>query len=368
MPPSAPGRPKRESFERQREVSPTSAPGLPKRESFERRREGSPTGGPRVLIVKTSSMGDVVHALPLASDIRRRHPEATIDWLVEEGFAAIPRLHAAIDRVITVALRRWRKSPLSPRTWRELRHARAALHERRYDAILDCQGLLKSAWMARWARGPRWGPDRASAREVLASLLYTYTVTMPRGQHAIARNRALGAAALATDAGSPPDFGLALPPVFAGGLAAVVAPPYAVLLTNASRASKLWPDDRWQAVAAALHARGLTLWLFAGSAQEEEATRRRAAGMAGSQVAPRCGLDAVAAALAGARLVIGLDTGLSHLAAALGSPTLGIFCDYDPALVGITGGAPCASLGGVEAVPPAAEAVAAIDRLLAASA
>jgi len=364
---SAPGRPKRESFERQREGSPASAPGRPKRESFARRREDGPTGGPRVLIVKTSSMGDVVHALPLASDIRRRHPQATIDWLIEESFAAIPRLHAAIDRVITVALRRWRRSPLSPRTWSELRAARAALRERRYDAILDCQGLLKSAWMARWAHGPRWGPDRASARELLASLLYTHTVAMPRGQHAIARNRALGAAALATDTGLPPDFALAAPPLPLDGPAAVV-PPYAVLLTNASRASKLWPDERWQAVAAHLHGRGLKLLLFAGSAQEEAATRRRAAGMAGSQVAPRCGLDAVAKVLAGARLVVGLDTGLSHLAAALGSPTLGIFCDYDPALVGITGGAPCASLGGVEVVPSAAEAVAAIDRLLAASA
>jgi len=338
------------------------------RESLEQKRDAWSTGGPRVLIVKTSSMGDVVHALPLASDIRRRHPQATIDWLVEEGFAAIPRLHPAIDRVIPVALRRWRKSPLSPRTWRELGRARAALRLRRYDAILDCQGLLKSAWMARWARGPRWGPDRASARELLASLLYTHTVAMPRGQHAIARNRELGAAALATDAASPPDFGLAAPRPESGENVATVATPYAVLLTNASRASKLWPDDRWLAVAAHLQTRGLGLLLFAGSTQEEAVTRHRAAGMAGSRVVPRCGLDAVAAALAGARIVIGLDTGLSHLAAALGVPTLGIYCDYDPALVGISGPAACASLGGVDAAPSVAAVVAEIDRLLAASA
>jgi heptosyltransferase-1 len=346
---------------------PLSAPGRPKRDSDERQREDRPAGGPRVLIVKTSSMGDVVHALPLASDIRRRHPEATIDWLVEDSFAAIPRLHAAVDRVITVAVRRWRKSPWSPRSLREVRAARATLRQRRYDAILDCQGLLKSAWMARWAHGPRWGPDRGSARERLASLLYSHVVTIARGQHAIARNRALGAAALATDAGSPPDFGLRAPALAEREMSTALAAPYAVLLTNASRAGKFWPVAHWQAVAAHLHAHGLALLLFAGSAQEEAETRRRAEGMTGARV-ERCGLDVVAVALAGARVVVGLDTGLSHLAAALGAPTLGIYCDYDPSLVGVIGPAPCASLGGVDAAPSAEDAIAAVDNLLAASA
>ena len=120
--------------------------------------------GERLLIVKTSSMGDVVHAAPLAADLARRFPSAAIDWLVEEGFAAIPRMHRSVDCVITVAVRRWRRAPLAASTWREVRAAREQLRAHRYSAILDCQGLLKSAWMARWARGPRWGFDRASAR------------------------------------------------------------------------------------------------------------------------------------------------------------------------------------------------------------
>jgi heptosyltransferase-1 len=220
--------------------------------------------------------------------------------------------------------------------------------------------------MARWASGPRWGPDRASAREPLASLLYTHAVDVPRDLHAIARNRALGAAACATDTGAPPEFGLRVPRSADPALAEATAVPYAVLLTNASRPTKLWPDERWRDVAASLHHRGLRSVLFAGSEQEEQETMRRAGGMMEARVAPRRGLDAIVGVLAGARIVVGLDTGLSHLAAAVGAPTLGIFCDYDPKLVGITGCAPCASLGGVNASPSSDAVIAAIDRLLAA--
>ena len=320
--------------------------------------------GERLLIVKTSSMGDVVHAAPLAADLARRFPSAAIDWLVEEGFAAIPRMHRSVDRVITVAVRRWRRAPLAASTWREVRAAREQLRAHRYSAILDCQGLLKSAWMARWARGPRWGFDRASAREPLAALLYTHAVAVPNDLHAIARNRALGQVACGTDAAAPAMFGLRAAALAGGEWLQATSRPYAVLLTNASRASKRWPDDRWRAVAGALQARGLRSLLFAGSAAEERDTRARAAGMADAWIAPRCGIDTVAAVLARARVVVGLDTGLSHLAAALGAPTLGIFCDYEPRLVGITGSAPCASLGGVNASPTVEAVTSAMDELL----
>lgn len=320
--------------------------------------------GERFLIVKTSSMGDVVHALPLASDLARRWPGAAIDWLVEEAFAAIPRLHANVARVITVAVRRWRRAPASPATWREIREAKAQLRATPYRAILDCQGLLKSAWLSRWARGPRWGFDRASAREPLASLLYTHAVAVPRDRHAIDRNRALGAAACATDVTAAPSFALRAPPLRNPALSQSTTAPFAVLLTNASRASKLWPEDRWRAVERELHARGLRSVLFAGSPAEEEDTRRRADGMIDAWLAPRCDIEQVAAVLARARVVIGLDTGLSHLAAALGAPTLGIYGDYDPRLVGVTGPGRCVSLGGVGAAPGSEAVIAALDALL----
>jgi heptosyltransferase-1 len=320
---------------------------------------------PRVLIVKTSSMGDVIHALPVASDLARALPGATIDWVVEESFAALPRLHPAVARVIPIALRRWRAALARPSTWRELRAARRALRETDYRQIVDCQGLVKSAWVARWARGPVAGYDRASIREPLAARFYDRRVTVSRGLHAIERNRRLAAEAFGYELDGAPQFGLTVPALAVDELAAFAARgPFAVLATNASRATKLWPADAWRAVEAALAARGLASALVWGTAAEEQATRARAAGMRAAWVAPRAGLSQLAALLARARIVVGLDTGVTHLAAAVGAPTIGIFCDYDPALAGIAGDAPCASLGGAHGGPAAHEVVAAIDRLL----
>ncbi|MGE5338444.1 MAG: lipopolysaccharide heptosyltransferase I [Gemmatimonadota bacterium] len=324
--------------------------------------------GPRILIVKTSSMGDVVHALPLVSDLARARPDATIDWVVEEGFAAIPALHPAIDRVIKVALRRWRRTPLGATTWSEVGAARRALRERDYHAVIDCQGLIKSALIAAIARGPVWGPARASVRESLASVFYRHRVALDRSRHAIARSRALGAAVFGYSTDDAPRFSLRLPALTQAELAQFARRgPYAVLLTNASRATKLWPPDRWRAVEAWLAGHGLTSALFWGSDAEARDTHARAEGMRNGWVAPKTPLPQLAALLAGARLVIGLDTGLTHLAAACSAPTLGLFCDYDPALVGVIGDAPCASLGGVDVIPAVAEVIAAGERLLGAA-
>jgi lipopolysaccharide heptosyltransferase I len=119
---------------------------------------------PRILIVKTSSMGDIVHALPLVSDLAAHVPGARIEWVLEEGFAPIARLHPAVERVHTVALRRWRKQPFAADTWSELHAARAELRAQRYDRIIDCQGLAKSAWVAHWARAPGWTARRRASR------------------------------------------------------------------------------------------------------------------------------------------------------------------------------------------------------------
>jgi heptosyltransferase-1 len=312
------------------------------------------SSGPRILIVKTSSMGDVVHALPLVSDLVTHLPQARIEWVVEEGFAAIPRLHPAVSRVIPIALRRWRRRLLAGVTWDEIRTARQQLNNVAYDRVIDCQGLLKSAWVARWAHGPKTGPDRASAREPLAAWFYDQAVAIARDLHAVERNRRLGAAAFGYALDSPPRFDLRVPPLPPGLVPA--GQPYAVLLTNASRPTKLWADERWRAVEAWLAQQGLRSLLFWGSAAEGEATQQRVLGMRDAQRLPRVSLDVAAAVLAGARVVVGLDTGLSHLAAAVGIPTVGIYCDYDPALAGLVGDAPCVSLGGV-GQQPAAQAV-----------
>jgi heptosyltransferase-1 len=317
----------------------------------------------RLLIVKTSSLGDVIHALPLATDLAEARPGVLIDWAVEEAFAPIVRLHPAVREAVPVAVRRWRKALLAPDTWQEMRTARRGLRDGGYDLVLDCQGLVKSAVVARWAGAPVVGPDAASAREPLAARLYQRPVPIDPALHAVARNRALGAAALGYAINGAPRFGLTAPPV-PPELQVLAQAPYAVLLTNAGRPTKLWPDERWRAVEASLAQRGWRSLLFWGTVEEGDRTRARAVGMQAATVMPRLGLDVIAAVLARAHVVVGLDTGLSHLAAALDVPSVGLYCDYDPALVGLVG-ARCTSLGGVDQQPPVCDVLAAVDAVLA---
>jgi heptosyltransferase-1 len=321
---------------------------------------------PRVLIVKMSSMGDVIHALPVVSDIVRARPGAAVDWVVEEGFSVLPRLHPGVQAVLPVALRRWRRSLFAPATWREVRSARRNVRAASYDRIIDIQGLIKSAWVARWARGSTSGYDRASAREPMAARCYDRRFAVARTLHAIERNRRLAASALDYVLEGPPRFTLAVPALTQPALSDLAGRgPYAVLLTNASRSTKLWPAEAWRVVEADLARRRLQSLLVWGTDAEGAATRERSRGMIAAHVAPRSTLDQLAALLASARVVVGIDTGLTHLAAAVAVPTVGIFCDYDPQLVGISGDAPCASLGSATGGPNPDEVLAALARVLA---
>lgn len=310
----------------------------------------------RILIVKTSSMGDVVHALPLAADLAAQVPGAQIDWLVEEGFAAIPAMSRYVSRVHTVALRRWRRTPFSAAVWREARAVRHELRAARYDCVLDAQGLLKSAWVARWAGAPVAGLSSASARERVAALFYAQRFDIARGLHAVERCRRLGAAAFGYALQGAPRFDMRV----VAQPAVAAAQPIAVLLINASRTTKLWDEAKWVALERGFAQHGLTSVLFWGSAEEEQRARRLAASMQRAQLAPRSALDAIAATLQQAQVVVGLDTGLTHLAAALGRPTVGIYCDYDPGLVGLVGDGPVRSLGGVAQSPAAADVAEAV--------
>jgi heptosyltransferase-1 len=307
----------------------------------------------RILIVKTSSMGDVVHALPLAADLAAHVPDAQVDWLVEESFAAIPAMSRHVQQVRQVALRRWRRSPLHPATWHEIAECQANLRARHYDWALDVQGLLKSAWMARWTGSRVAGPSSSAARERVASLLYSRPIDVPRSLHAVERCRRIGAAVFGYAIDGPPRFDLAVEaspivdPAAAG----------AVLLVNASRATKLWAEERWIELERWLAGRGLHSVLFWATPEEEARAARLAKGMVRAGVAPRASIDAIGATLATARVVVGLDTGLTHLAAALGRPTVGIYCDYDPTLVGLVGDGPVRSLGGVAQQPSASDVI-----------
>lgn len=330
----------------------------------------------RLLLVKTSSLGDVVHALPVASDLRRKFPGLEIDWVVEEAYADIPHLHPAVRHVIPIALRRWRRSLTRAATWREMRTALAALRADDYDLILDVQGLVKSALLVAMTRrtpdgdGRRCGYGRGAARERLATAFYDDGFDIPKDLHAVERNRRLAAAACGYACDLPLDYGIA-----ASCAAPVDRPswhgpePCAVLLTGTSREEKLWPEDRWIGLMASLAGHGLRSVLPAGSPAERDRAERLAAALpATTVVAPPLPLAALAGLCANARLVVGLDTGLTHLAVALGRPTLALFGGSDPLLTGAYAGnpptTPLRNLGASGAAPDVAAACAAASELL----
>jgi heptosyltransferase-1 len=301
----------------------------------------------RILIVKTSSMGDVVHALPAVSDIHRCHAGVQIDWMVEAPFAAIPALHPAVRRVLPMAWRKWRKSLFKSDTQAAISAFRAALRRDEYDLVLDLQGLLlKSVLWGLQARGPLVGYDRHSAREPLAALCYRRVAAVPRDLQAVDRNRRLAAAHLGhVLSQAPPDFGI-LPPE--GGWQA--SGPSAALIPCASRPEKLWPEADWIAVGQRVRAAGLVPVLLWGNVEEWQRAQRIAEGC-GGEVPPLLSVGEMAAVLGRARQVIGLDTGFTHLGAAFGRPSIGIYCDHEPGLAGLTGPGRVASLGGKGQVP-----------------
>lgn len=309
----------------------------------------------RILFVKTSSLGDIVHNCPAISDAARHVPDAAIDWVVEEPFAEIAALHASVRRVIAIALRRWRGAPLSAGTWSEAAAFRDALRAERYDAVIDSQGLIKSALIAVLARGRRHGLDRASAREPFAAHFYDAVHSVPVELHAVERNRRLAGAAL----GYLPDrrcaYGLRVEGEVSIQGRGHASPPYALLLTMSSRDDKLWPEERWRALGAWLHGQGVDCVLPWGTDEERRRCAHIATAIPGAVVPQRMPLADLARLVRGARCVIGLDTGLTHLAAALAVPVVGLYCASSPALTGLYGGGPLRNLGSAGRPPAVAE-------------
>jgi len=313
----------------------------------------------RVLIVKTTSMGDVVHALPAVTDLHRRCPDAAIDWLVEAPFAAIPALHPAVQQVLPLAWRKWRRNLWRAETRQAIASLRQRLRAQRYDLVIDLQGLVKSMLWGLQARGPLVGYDRHSIREPLAALGYRRTAAVARELHAVERCRRLMAAHLGYPPPSDaPDFGIVAP------TGQWQAPqPCAALIPCASRPEKLWPEAHWMALGCRLRDAGLTPVLIWGSAEEHQRAQRIAAGC-GGVVPPFLSVADTAAVLGQARQIVGLDTGFTHLGAAFGAPTIGIYCDHEPGLAGVTGPGPVASFGGKQIVPALSEVAAQLDRHL----
>jgi heptosyltransferase I len=315
----------------------------------------------RILLIKTSSLGDVVHNLPVVCDLVAAMPELTIDWAVEESFSAIPQLHPQVNRVHPVAVRRWRGGLWRADARREVRAFLGQLREQRYDAIIDTQGLLKSAWIARAGHGYRHGLDWHSSREPLG-LFYDRTYRVPWGQHAVERNRSLAAQALGYPLSATAQYGIAATVQSFAWLQPGL--PYAVLLHATSADRKLWPESHWVALGAMLAAQGMCCVLPWGVTSERERSTRLAQQISGAVVPERMEISTLSALLAQARVVIGTDTGLTHLAGALGVPTVGLYCATDPAATGLYACAQGVNLGGVGMTPAIDQVIAAVQGLL----
>lgn len=311
-----------------------------------------------ILIIKTSSLGDVVHQMPAIVDATRAYPQLRLTWLVEESFAPLVRLHPSVANIIPVATRRWRSQLGAGATWREIARFRARLRERSFDKVIDTQGLVRSAIMARVARGERHGYDRRSIREPLAARFYDVTHAVGRDLHAVTRNRILTGLSLGYRPPDDVDYGL-LPFMRTGGQ------PYAVLLHGTSRLSKTWRAEDWIETGRWLSANGLQTVLPWGTEAERLLSERLSGDIAGSRVQPRQSLDLTAQMIGNAALVIGVDTGLMHLAAAYRVPLVGIYVSTNPGLTGPVGSGRMAVLGGRNGPPAARQVIDAAERLLA---
>ena len=326
----------------------------------------------KILLVRVSSLGDVLHNLPMVADLLRHDPAAQIDWVVEEGYVSLVRLNPHVRKIIPFALRRWRKSLGSRATRAEMRAFVRTLREEQYDYVFDTQGLLKTGIImgaARLAPGGRKvglaNGSEGSGYEGISRLFHTDSIRLDPRTHAVARGRLVAGAALGYAVDCAPDFGL--PPPRAGDArpAWMPAGDYAVFFHGTARAPKKWDAANWIATGRALAP--MPVLLAWGSPAEQADAEALAASLPNARVLPKLSMmDAVNLARHAA-LAIGVDTGLTHIAAAFLRPTVEIYADspkwktegnWSPRIV---------NLGERGAPPTAADVIAAARALLAAA-
>lgn len=297
----------------------------------------------KILIVKLSSLGDVVHTMPAVQDIRRALPQAQIDWVVERSFAPLVQRCAGVRRVIPCELRRWRKAPFAATTRAEWGAFKQELQQEAYDAVIDLQGLVKSAlvaWLARLAPGGRRyalaNRTEGSGYEAPTRWVADVAIRIEPHVHAVRRSRELCARALGYAVPGEETFGLqpdeqrgkVVPERVAIGV--LGARPCIAFVHGSSRADKQWPPTHWLELARRFDAAGFDVALLHGTDDEQRRSEALARGMPHAVVWPRLALDALTDALSGCAGVIGVDSGLSHIAVALDLPHVQIY-NFDTA-------------------------------------
>ncbi|WP_137174866.1 lipopolysaccharide heptosyltransferase I [Massilia sp. HP4] len=322
----------------------------------------------KILLVRVSSLGDVLHNLPMVADLLRRHPGATVDWVVEEGYVSLVRLNPHVRKIIPWALRRWRKSLGKAETRAEIRGFFRTLREEEYDYVFDTQGLLKTGIIMGAARVRKGGKkvglangSEGSGYEGISRIFHTDSIPLSPRTHAVARGRLVAGAALDYPVDTAPDFGLPAPDPSARA-AFLPREDYAVFFHGTARAAKKWAHANWIALGNALAPMPVLLpW---GSEAERLDAETLAAGIPNARVLPRLSMmDAVTLAQH-ARLAVGVDTGLTHIAAAFVRPTIEIYCDSPKWKTEGNWSERIVNLGELGTPPSVDEVVAAARRLL----
>ena len=280
----------------------------------------------RVLVVKLSSLGDVVHTLPAAMDIQANLPDAQIDWVVEPSFAPIVKACSAVHRVIACDLRYWRKNIWAPETRIQWRAFLTELQQQRYDAIIDLQGLTKSAlvtWLARTsAKGKRYAMANAtdgSAYERPTRWVADVAIDLEQHTHAMTRGRVVCASALKYEVPSILGYGLNIEQSIHNGKKTVV------FVHGTSRADKEWPLANWHELGLRLSNAGYQIVLPHGNEEERLRSVAMAEMIPKAIVWPRMTIDKLMQAMSSTAGVIGVDSGLSHIAVALNLPHVQIY-------------------------------------------
>jgi len=287
----------------------------------------------RVLLIKTSSMGDLIHTLPALTDAGKAIPGIRFDWMSEDSFSEIPQWHPLVDRVIPVALRRWRKAWFSKETRSALSDLRQTLNEQSYDLILDAQGLVKSGFLSMFAKGQHAGLDFRSAREPLAALFYRHRYKVNFYQHAVVRMRRLFSLALNYEMpASLPDFGIKREQ-----FTAAASENYVVFLHGTTWPSKQWPEIYWKELARIAAQQGYRIKISGGSDEEVARAERIAAGNPAVDLMPRLKIRQMAELLSGASAAVAVDTGFAHLAGAMNVPIVSIYGSTNPDYTGALG-------------------------------
>lgn len=288
----------------------------------------------KVLIIKTSSLGDIIHTLPAVTDAAKAIPHVQFDWVVEENFVEVPKWHPCVNKVIPVALRRWRKNLWQ--TWRrdEWKKFLQTLQSETYDYVIDAQGLLKSAFLTYFANGTRCGLDKNSAWESLAAIFYQQNYTVDPSLHAVTRVRELFAQALNySKPNCVPNYGVDISRL------TITKPSdnYVVFLHGTTWTTKHWPETYWQALAKKVITAGYKVYIPWGNAVELERAQQIATNASQIEVLPKLNLTKMANVLVNAKAAVAVDTGLGHLAAALAVPTVSLYGPTDPQQTGALG-------------------------------